>query len=173
MGSLVTIAAATTIAALTILACELTVPTDSLQNGVCGAGLKACSDRCVRVTDPSYHCASRSCAPCSFPNATAKCSLAGECVISICQTEANRGQIWADCNHDAADGCEVDINHDALNCGKCGAQCVLPNVVETGCSGQTCTIIRCADGFVDCNQNARNGCEAPNDGGCDGSEGGR
>lgn len=163
------IATATT-AIVALLSCELIVPTDSLQNGTCAAGLKACNDQCVRVTDPIYQCASKSCAPCSLPNATAICNLAGECAISTCLTEPNRGQIWADCNHDAGDGCEVDINHDSANCGVCGRQCVLPNVIATGCLGQTCTVIQCALWFADCDGNPRNGCEAPigDAGGCDG-----
>jgi hypothetical protein len=157
--------AAGAIATAAILSCELVVSSDSLQNGACGPKLKACDNRCVQVTDPLYHCASSSCAPCTLPNATSICALSGECAISACQ--AQPGQVWADCNDDPRDGCEVDINHDPANCGGCGRVCALPNVVTTGCLGQTCSVIECAPGFADCDQNARNGCEAlVGDAGC-------
>ena len=163
------VAAAATVA-LAILSCELVVSSDSLQNGACGPRLKACNDRCVLVTDPLYHCASSSCAPCGTPNATPVCDLRGECAISTCLAEPNRGQIWADCNRDAGDGCEVDINHDPANCGGCGRTCKLPNVRANGCLGQTCTVIECLPGFADCDKDQRNGCEAPigDAGRCDG-----
>jgi hypothetical protein len=162
-------AVAATVTAV-ILSCELVVSPDSLQNGACGPGHKACGNQCVEVTDPRYQCAASSCAPCSPPNAISICNLAGECAISACLTEPSRSQIWADCNHDAGDGCEVDINHDPANCGGCLRVCTLPNVVTTGCLGQTCSVIECAPGFADCDKIARNGCEAPigDAGGCDG-----
>jgi hypothetical protein len=38
---------------------------------------------------------------------------------------------YADCNHDLQkDACEVDVNADIFNCGKCGPQC--PKPVRSG-----------------------------------------
>lgn len=43
--------------------------------------------------------------------------------------------------------------------GQCAA-CALPNVKEHGCADAACTIVRCAEGFVDCDGDANDGCEA-------------
>jgi alpha-tubulin suppressor-like RCC1 family protein len=53
---------------------------------------------------------------CSRPNAASSCSN-GQCVRAAC----NEG--FADCNHDDADGCEVDLRSSADNCGACGTTC--------------------------------------------------
>jgi len=43
--------------------------------------------------------------------------------------------------------------------GSCGP-CTKPNVKEHGCTDGGCTIVRCDDGFVDCDGDPGNGCEA-------------
>jgi hypothetical protein len=74
-------------------------------------------------------------------------------------------EIWANCNGTVSDGCEVDILHDANNCGGCGTICKLPNVSEPGCGGGACSVIECTPGFLDCDKNPRNGCEVAADAG--------
>jgi hypothetical protein len=54
---------------------------------------------------------------CAVPaNASAGCAM-GVCGIGKC----NGG--FADCDGNANDGCEININSDANNCGKCGSVC--------------------------------------------------
>ncbi|MDB5214033.1 MAG: Tryptophan synthase alpha chain [Myxococcaceae bacterium] len=57
------------------------------------------------------------------PRATASC-VASKCVVA-CDTG------FADCNGQAADGCETDLSNDAHACGACGRDC-------TACGGTTC-----------------------------------
>jgi hypothetical protein len=55
--------------------------------------------------------------PCNgLPNAMAQCT-AGNCVLGTCVNG------FFDCNHDPKDGCEADINSDAMNCNGCGNIC--------------------------------------------------
>jgi hypothetical protein len=53
---------------------------------------------------------------CSPANATGAC-VAGKCTIVLCNTG------YADCNHQYADGCEINVSNDSRNCGSCGTQC--------------------------------------------------
>jgi hypothetical protein len=167
------------------IACELVISPDSLQNGECGSGRKACTNpedslrECVGLDDPSFQCASGACSPCSLRNAIAICSADGTCAIGSCTSAANgQGDVveeWSDCNGITGDGCEVDLLHGAAgtggafeNCGECGVTCALPHVLLNGCNAGSCVVIQCATGFVDCDKDTRNGCEVENDAGsCD------
>lgn len=76
---------------------------------------------------------------------------------------------FADCNADPADGCEVDLSVDLNNCGACGTVCsgsdknLLPVCTATpgGESAAVCEVDAgaCAEGFVDADGDANNGCE--------------
>ncbi len=52
----------------------------------------------------------------------------------------------------------VDLNTDEMNCGVCGVVCSFANA-QAVCSARTCMIDSCLDGFVDLNQDRRDGCE--------------
>ena len=65
----------------------------------------------------------------------------------------------ADCDRDAANGCEVTLADDPTNCGVCGVQCDRPQA-ETGCIGGTCRMIQCEPHFADADHDPQNGCEA-------------
>ena len=151
-------------------ACEAIVNTSSLQDGVCPSGSKACNAQCVDVQDPNHHCGDTTkCLPCDIANAIAICDPAGACAIGTCSTVTNAmgaaSEIWADCSNDASDGCEVDLLHDAKNCGSCGNVCSLSHVSETVCNGGACGILECVPGYLDCDSNPRDGCEVQSDGG--------
>jgi hypothetical protein len=90
-------------------------------------------------------------APCSLANATPACS-SGSCAVSACATG------YADCDGTAANGCEVNLNTDAKNCGKCAAACSLANATST-CSSGSCAVSACTTGFANCDGKAANGCE--------------
>lgn len=65
----------------------------------------------------------------------------------------------ADCDGKSENGCETSTDDDIFHCGACGHACKLPHssaVCETG----QC-IVKCLDGWGDCDTDAKNGCEAP------------
>jgi hypothetical protein len=45
----------------------------------------------------------------------------GVCNAGVCTVACNTG--FADCNGDPSNGCEVDLENNADNCGKCGRSC--------------------------------------------------
>ena len=73
---------------------------------------------------------------CTFPNATAAC-VNGVCAIATC----NPG--FANCDGQVANGCEINTNVDARNCGGCGIVCP---------TGQSCIggVCQCPAGTRDC-----------------------
>jgi hypothetical protein len=51
----------------------------------------------------------------------------------VCNIACNNG--WANCNLNAADGCETNIQTSVSNCGVCGNDCLaLPHVASAACS---------------------------------------
>lgn len=88
---------------------------------------------------------------CVLPNANSIC-INGLCAIGSC----NPG--FANCNGNVADGCEVNIASDLLNCGACNSVCPnRPNTIKT-CVNGVCSYI-CTTNFADCNNNMSDGCE--------------
>ena len=87
---------------------------------------------------------------CNLAHATSGCA-SGACTIAACSAG------YADCDGNAANGCEVDVTADAGNCGGCGTVCSsvhgTPSCVASACQ------IACANGFGNCDGNAGNGCE--------------
>ncbi len=88
---------------------------------------------------------------CSAPNATSSCS-AGKCSIVKCQVG------WADCDGDVVNGCETDIRTNLNNCGICGKSCAYDNA-DALCTGGSCVLGPCHNGFANCDGAAANGCE--------------
>jgi len=83
----------------------------------------------------------------------------GSCRIDACEEN------WDDCTEAA--GCETDLTALAT-CGSCATDCSdLPHVAEAACGddggGLECQIVRCDDGWADCNPNPMDGCETPID----------
>jgi hypothetical protein len=89
---------------------------------------------------------------CTLPNATTSC-LAGVCSVKSCDAG------WGNCDSDASNGCELDISVDLANCGLCGLSCSFANASAV-CTGGTCQLDQCNDGFADCDGDPSNGCEA-------------
>lgn len=75
------------------------------------------------------------------PNATMACDMDGKCAIGSCQAQ------HADCNHDAADGCETDTGSDVSSCSACGSACPKPTNASATCSLGTCGFA-CSAGFA-------------------------
>ncbi|MFM9959289.1 MAG: thrombospondin type 3 repeat-containing protein [Phycisphaerales bacterium] len=92
------------------------------------------------------------CTACNPPNATGSC-VNGQCTIGSC----NVG--FFNCNNIDADGCEVNVQNNAQNCGSCNVVCPsLPNATAACVNGQ-CTIGACNTNYANCDGNPVNGCE--------------
>jgi hypothetical protein len=94
--------------------------------------------------------------------------IEGTCTIGVC------GDGFGDCNGRYADGCEVNLAIDGKNCGACGKvcamglvclnggctcqKCALPNA-RSACLNLICSVASCLPGFLDCDGQAKNGCE--------------
>ena len=120
------------------LVCDLTHAT-----AVCASGL--CD---IDVCDPLWEDCDATAAPgcetslttladcgacgnvCMLANATSTCA-SGSCAISVCDAG------FADCDAAAITGCEVDLDHDAANCGTCGFTCDVANATAS-CAGGSC-----------------------------------
>lgn len=88
---------------------------------------------------------------CQTANGTAVCN-AGMCGVGTC----NAG--YADCNGQAADGCEINTANDPNHCGSCPNVCNLAHAAST-CTGGVCTIGACNAGYANCNNVSSDGCE--------------
>lgn len=80
-----------------------------------------------------------------LPNATAGCA-GGACGIGVCAVG------YEDCDHDPANGCEVNTPADVANCGACGAACPVYANGVAGCVMGACAMVGCLNGFADCAQ---------------------
>jgi len=108
---------------------------------VCGAGLTACNGACVNLATSTSNCGNCG-TVCTTNNDVAAC-LAGACAVQSC----NPG--FQDCNHNSADGCEVNTNNDARNCGACGNVCI---------TGQSCSNGACVGGAIGATCTSSAGC---------------
>lgn len=86
---------------------------------------------------------------CSTVHATPEC-VSGTCVLHCASG-------WDDCDHDAATGCETDLETTTDHCGACGTRCTNPNGT-TACVGGACQP-SCSSGTGDCDDDPTNGCE--------------
>ncbi|MSP60762.1 MAG: hypothetical protein EXR72_10545 [Myxococcales bacterium] len=139
---------------------------DSANCGACGnacaMGSKCCASVCADIQADSKNCGSCG-VTCNPQNGVGGCA-AGKCTLSMCKGG------FGDCDKVPDNGCEVDLNTDAMNCLACGSTCAIANG-KGGCS-MGCTVGMCDVGFADCDKDAKNGCEvstladAKNCGGC-------
>lgn len=117
----------------------------------CGAaGRYVCGAACVDTATDANNCGACGRA-CVAMESTVQC-IAGECRVESCT--AGR----ADCDGDAANGCEVLLNNSAMNCGACGRACSAATRGRGVCSMGACALA-CDTGFGDCDSDASNGCE--------------
>ncbi len=140
--------------------CSLPNATAACTNGtcavaVCAPGFADCDGNPANGCEVNVGTDTNNCggcgAVCKLPNATAGCT-GGACTVTSC----NAG--FADCDHVATNGCEVNANTDASNCGSCGHQCSTPNGTP-GCGAGLCTVASCNTGFANCDGSVANGCE--------------
>lgn len=125
--------------------------------GACTAPFKHCS------MDPKVGCEvnaatdANNCGQCGaqcppVANGTGGCA-AGLCGVGVCDAG------FADCDKKGANGCEVNLNTDPLNCTGCGKRCPAVAHGQPGCFNGICGVGSCAAGFGDCNFDPGDGCE--------------
>lgn len=130
--------------------CDGAAPFCALNSGVygcvssCPIGTQDCSGACVDTTISVDHCGSCN-KRCSRPSASATC------VDSECQFVCNQG------THECNGVCVPD--EDPETCGPACISCPPggDNTVRT-CNGGSCGVA-CDQGFIDCDNDPRNGCE--------------
>jgi len=118
---------------------------------MCNAGYGDCNtnkaDGCEERLNTGTHCGQCS-RPCSLSNAAASCS-SGSCQVSSC----NGG--FGNCDANASNGCETNLQTNAQHCNACGAACAAGFVCQAGrcvcdsnsdcASGQSCCNGACVD----------------------------
>ena len=125
--------------------------------GACDTGFADCDsstfDGCETVLSSDVnHCGACN-QPCgNLPHAYPKCEGA-TCAIGGCEAG------YDDCDGVVANGCEVDLSSDKLNCGACTNVCPAIANGTPECSGFACGIGTCDAGFDDCFGGATDGCE--------------
>ncbi len=143
-----------------VVSCTLAIDLDPLSAG-CAEDEKLCPPEdgaepaCVKIS-PKYGCGRPNCVVCSPPFAESYCLPDGACGVGACNGDHE------DCNGDPVDGCEIDLDSNANNCGACNTRCDLANATP-GCNGGNCVIISCKPGWKNCDgtmsAGVANGCE--------------
>jgi hypothetical protein len=113
----------------------------------CSAGFGDCNrvnvDGCETSTSTNLADCGACGNACALPNVLTNTCASGACAIVTCKTG------YADCNHVASDGCEVDLAQNLANCGACGAACAgvcdsgsccIPASQATTCAGKCGTV---------------------------------
>jgi hypothetical protein len=123
--------------------------------GACEAGFGDCdgdaTNGCETALGASdLHCGACGSACLPTPNTAAGCQM-GRCARACLAG-------FADCDGDAADGCEVDLRASASHCGACGNACRFPSATAR-CEASRCVLDRCDAGRGDCDGAAATGCE--------------
>ncbi|MEZ4393799.1 MAG: MXAN_6577-like cysteine-rich protein [Polyangiales bacterium] len=128
--------------------------TQSCVDGVCGtscsAGSQLCGGACTNLQNDPSNCGACGTACRAASNQTPVCA-AGRC-DGVCLSG------FGDCDNNATNGCETNVQTSVANCGRCGTRCALTNATAA-CSAGACAIGSCSTGFGNCDNNATNGCE--------------
>ncbi|MBL8684028.1 MAG: hypothetical protein JNK05_32950 [Myxococcales bacterium] len=130
--------------------------TGGMCGGTCSTGFRDCdmveSNGCeVDTTSSVAHCGGCGMACPSRPNTAVSCSG------SACTYACLAG--FADCDGNAANGCETNTQSNTNNCGMCGRRCLAQANQSATCMGGVCAF-PCLPGFLNCDGAAANGCEA-------------
>ena len=117
----------------------------------CPTGQSCCAGACADLQSSAANCGACDMA-CSAPNGTPTCR-AGACAVGACTAP------FADCDMNAANGCEADTLGDLMHCGGCGMACSTRGNATSRCAAGRCEVT-CDTGFADCDMDPANGCEA-------------
>lgn len=145
---------------------------DPTNCGSCGTACGAtesclagtCASNCGALTDCNGSCTDvnldpMNCGGCGT-TCTATTGASGVCIAGSCTTACTPGR--GDCDGDlqalTTNGCEVDLDTSATDCGACGNACTYANATGV-CTTGACALGVCDTGFEDCNTTASDGCE--------------
>jgi RHS repeat-associated protein len=124
--------------------------------GGCDSGYGNCDGNAANGCETDLTTSASNCGACGHAcmaaNGTAAC-VGGACAVGSC----NAG--FADCDGNAANGCETNLKTSGANCGSCGHVCPVAANMTAGCAGGVCGPAACNAGFGDCDMNPVNGCE--------------
>jgi stigma-specific protein Stig1 len=122
--------------------CETNLTFNSQNCGACGnvcpTGQTCSNSTCVPAGQVT--CSPTTACP-TEPNTSFPSCQNGTCIWA-CTTG------FADCDHNALNGCETNITSDAKNCGGCGITCAQGQA----CVGGACSASTCTDGIKDGNE---------------------
>lgn len=140
--------------------CNLANATPKCTGGVClvdkcTAGFLDCDSKPDTGCETNGTNSVQNCGVCKHvcsggPNATAACTN------SACALLCNSG--FDDCDKQAANGCEINLNTDLSHCGTCATACSTVGGTPS-CTAGKCSI-KCSTGNADCDKKVETGCEA-------------
>jgi hypothetical protein len=132
----------------------------------CSAGFGDCDGTAANGCEINLNTDPLHCGGC--PKACIKTNGTASCTAGTCGITCSPG--FANCDNDASNGCEINLNTEPTHCGSCSTACSTAGGTA-GCTVDGCTI-SCSPGFGNCDGNVSNGCEtdiktsATNCGGC-------
>ncbi len=154
--------------------CETDVLTHHTNCGMCGSsctvlnGSRSCVEgACGAVTcSPGFGNCDLASPDCESPlNSHLNCGSCGhkcEGATPMCATVDGKLECTSGCMPPVPNRCGsvcVDIVSDKNHCGGCNKPCSFPNAPST-CTGSVRRMGKCFDGYADCNNDPRDGCEA-------------
>ncbi len=122
----------------------------------CPAGHADCNQRALDGCETDLGTSTANCGGCGQPckggrqESTCK---AGRCRILACPEPGH-----LDCDGNADNGCEVDVETDPDNCGDCGKVCSREGAAKVVCVQGSCKVA-CKPHFADCDGKPEDGCE--------------
>ncbi|MBI5535313.1 MAG: hypothetical protein HY898_21475 [Deltaproteobacteria bacterium] len=119
----------------------------------CDAGYANCDGNEANGCESNTLTSTSNCGGCGAL-CTAKPHATAACVAGSCELNCDTG--FADCDSNAANGCEAGVLGDVLHCGSCTTACSSAHGTP-GCATGVCTIT-CDSGWGDCDTGAA-GCE--------------
>jgi hypothetical protein len=121
----------------------------------CLSGYQDCDGEATNGCEVDVRTDARNCGGCGracrVAGGTGACT-SGSCSVLACDPDR------ADCDGDAANGCEVDTRTAPAHCGGCGRACAARSRAVASCAAGACAYA-CEAGFGDCDGVAGNGCE--------------
>ena len=121
----------------------------------CLSGYQDCDGDATNGCEVDVRTDGRNCGACGracrVSGGTGAC-VSGSCGVLACDTGR------ADCDSDAANGCEVDTQTTTAHCGGCGRACAARSHAVASCAAGACAYV-CEAGYADCDGEAGNGCE--------------
>jgi hypothetical protein len=124
--------------------------------GLCAGGFGDCDGMAANGCETELRASPMHCGMCGM-RCTAPANATSTCTAGACGFTCLAG--FADCDGNAANGCEVNTNTSAAHCGRCRNACTAGANSTAACVTGACTIGSCATGFANCDNTAANGCE--------------